>query len=190
MTHFLKEVQRAEEELLVGNVILYPTDTIWGLGCDAENEKAVQKIYEIKQRPSEKPFILLVADEQMLKQYVTELPEKFTELRQQQQRPTTYVFENAQNLTASLMREDKTIAIRIPEDEFCQRLIRNFGRAIVSTSANLSGQNSGSSLQDVPDEILQKVDYVVNWRQDEQLQSAPSRIVKLQADGTTQVIRD
>lgn len=187
----MKEVQAAEEELLVGNVILYPTDTIWGIGCDAENAEAVRKIYKIKEREESKSMILLVADQEMLQRYIKQLPEDFEDLVKGQERPTTYIFAQPQNLPKELLAEDGTVGIRIVEnDEFCHRLIRQVGRPIVSTSANISGQPSPKTFADVSDEIKKRVDFVVKWRQDDPMASRPSRIVKIEPDGSKSIIRD
>ncbi|PRY12692.1 L-threonylcarbamoyladenylate synthase [Pontibacter ummariensis] len=190
MSQFLKEVQAAEEELLVGNVILYPTDTVWGIGCDAENTAAVRKIFKIKEREESKAMILLVADQQMLLHYVRKLPADFEQLAKQQERPTTYVFSEPQNLPKELLAEDGTVAIRIAQDEFCHRLIRQIGRPIVSTSANVSGEPSPKTFADVSNIIKERVDFVVRWRQGDPMDSKPSRIVKINPDGSQQVLRD
>ncbi|RIJ42600.1 L-threonylcarbamoyladenylate synthase [Pontibacter oryzae] len=190
MSQLVKEIQAAEEEVLLGNVILYPTDTVWGLGCDAENYEAVRKIFKIKEREESKSMILLVADIDMLKHYVRNLPKGFEEMLQQQQRPTTYVFTSPQNLPKEVLANDGTVAIRIVKDEFCHRLIRQVSRAIVSTSANISGEPAPKSFKDISEEIKKRVDFVVGWRQDDDMAARPSRIVKIEADGTQQVIRD
>lgn len=188
-----REIQRALDELLVGNVILYPTDTVWGIGCDAENVKAVQKIYEIKQRPAEKSMIVLVSDTEMLKKYASDVPENFSETLEKQDGPTTYVFKATDRVAPELVKDDGTVGLRIVSeqaDEFCHRLIKQLDRGLVSTSANLSGQQTDGSYSQVPDDILQKVDYVVTWRQDEETKGKPSRIVQLQPDGSAKVIRE
>ncbi|WP_242920488.1 L-threonylcarbamoyladenylate synthase [Pontibacter liquoris] len=190
MSQFLKEIQAAEEELILGNVILYPTDTVWGLGCDAENAAAVRKIYEIKQRPESKTMIVLVADTDMLQRYVEEVPANFETLLSQQERPTTYVFSGAQNLPREVIAEDGTVAIRVTTDEFCHRLIRQIGRPIISTSANESGKPTAASFSDVSDNIKQQVDFVVGWRQEEKIEAKPSRIIKIGPDGKQTVLRD
>lgn len=186
----LKEIERTVDELLLGNTILYPTDTIWGIGCDAENPAAVKKVYEIKERSADKSFILLVSDPNMLLRYIPEVPDGFFAFMRAQDRPTTYLFTQARNLPANLVREDGSVGIRVVQDEFCKKLIQRFGRAIVSTSANISGQNPPAGFAEIPKEILSKVDYVVRWRQDEQIMAKPSRIVEWQPNGNVRVIRD
>ncbi|ARS35928.1 L-threonylcarbamoyladenylate synthase [Pontibacter actiniarum] len=190
MSQLVKEIQAAEEELLLGNVILYPTDTVWGIGCDAENMQAVRKIFKIKEREESKAMILLVADQEMLQRYVQQLPEGFGQLLERQERPTTYVFPNPQNLPQEVLAEDGTVAIRLTNDEFCHRLIRQVNRPIVSTSANVSGQASPKTFSDVSDTIKKRVDFVVNWRQDDDMATTPSRIVRIRPDGSQEVLRD
>lgn len=176
--------------MLVGNVILYPTDTVWGIGCDAENAQAVQKIFKIKEREESKSMILLVADKQMLLRYVKQLPENFDEVVAKQERPTTYVLSEPQNLPKEIIAEDGSVAIRITDDEFCHRLIRHSGRPLVSTSANISGEPSPKTFADVSEAIKERVDFVVNWRRDDDMASQPSRIIKLSPDGEQTVLRD
>ncbi|MBD1398731.1 threonylcarbamoyl-AMP synthase [Pontibacter sp. JH31] len=190
MKHFLKEVQAAEEELLVGNVILYPTDTVWGIGCDAENAEAVKKIFKIKEREESKSMIILVSDVEMLKRYVEEVPTGFAELAKTQERPTTFVLSGAQNLPKELVAEDGSIGVRIAKDEFCHRLMQQIGRPLVSTSANVSGEPSPQTFAEVSDKIKERVDYVVQWRQDEEVESRPSRIIKIDESGKQTIIRD
>lgn len=190
MSQLVKEVQAAEEEVLLGNVILYPTDTVWGLGCDAENYEAVRKIFKIKEREESKAMIMLVADFEMLKHYIRDLPAGFEEILQAQERPTTYVFTSPHNLPKEVLASDGTVAMRVVNDEFCHRLIRQVGRAIVSTSANVSGEPAPKSFKDVSETIKKRVDFVTSWRQDDDMAARPSRIVKIEADGTQQVIRD
>ena len=190
MSKEIKEIQRVVDELLVGNVILYPTDTVWGIGCDAENAAAVKKVFQVKERPEDKPFILLVSDVEMLKRYVKNLPENFENQLQNQDRPTTFIFPETQNLPKEVLANDGSVAIRIPNDEFCLRMIRQFERAIVSTSANVSGEQTSGSYSGIPDTIKQKVHYVVTHRQEEEITAQPSRIVQLQPDGSLKVIRE
>lgn len=189
-TTMLKEIERTASELQQGHTILYPTDTIWGIGCDAENAEAVRKVHEIKKRPTDQSFIILVSDANMLKHYVKEIPEGFFNFMGGQDRPTTYVFKEARNLPQELVRSDGSVGIRVVQDEFCQELIQKFGRAIVSTSANISGGETTASFSDIPPGIIQKVDYVVQWRQDDKIDAKPSRIVQWQPNGNVKVIRD
>ncbi len=176
--------------MLLGNVILYPTDTVWGIGCDAGNTAAVKKIVKIKERDPSKAMILLVADQQMLLHYIQSLPADFEQLAERQDRPTTYVFSNPRNLPKEVLANDGTVAIRVTKDEFCHRLIRQISSPLVSTSANISGEPAPKSFADVSEEIKQRVDYVVNWRREETMNAQPSRIVKINPDGTQEVLRD
>lgn len=186
----MKEIQAAEEELILGNVILYPTDTVWGIGCDAENADAVKKIFKIKEREESKSMILLMADFDMLKRYVTEVPAELEKLLQEQERPTTFVLSGAQNLPREVIAEDGSIAVRITKDEFSHRLVRQVGRPIVSTSANVSGEPAPASFKDVSDKIKERVDYVTRWRQDESVEARPSRIIKVEPNGAQRVLRE
>ncbi|WP_299821049.1 L-threonylcarbamoyladenylate synthase [uncultured Pontibacter sp.] len=190
MSQLVKEIQAAEEEIILGNVILYPTDTVWGIGCDAENARAVKKIFKIKEREESKSMILLMADLDMLKHYVKEVPAELEQLLQEQERPTTFVLSGAQNLPQEVIAEDGSIAVRITKDEFSHRLIRQVGRPIVSTSANISGQGTAAAFKDVSESIKERVDHVVRWRQDEAVDAKPSRIIKIEPDGKQSILRD
>ncbi|SIT86190.1 L-threonylcarbamoyladenylate synthase [Pontibacter indicus] len=190
MKNLVKEVQAAEEELLVGNVILYPTDTVWGIGCDAENAEAVKKIFKIKEREESKSMIVLVSDVEMLRRYIENVPEGFEKLAESQERPTTFVLSGAKNLPKELIAEDGSIGMRIAKDEFCHRLIQQIGRPLVSTSANVSGEPSPKAFSEISETIKERVDYVALWRQDEEVESRPSRIIKLDESGRQTVIRD
>lgn len=190
MKHFLKEIQATEEELLVGNVILYPTDTVWGIGCDAENAAAVRKIFKIKEREESKSMIVLVSNVEMLRRYVRDVPEDFEKLAASQERPTTFVLSGAQNLPKELIAEDGSIGMRIAKDEFCHRLMQQIGRPLVSTSANVSGGPSPRTFAEVSGTIKERVDYIVQWRQDEDVETRPSRIIKIDENGKQTVIRE
>lgn len=190
MNQLVKQVQAAEEELLVGNVILYPTDTVWGIGCDAENAEAVKKIYKIKEREESKSMIVLVSDVEMLRRYMEHLPDDFEKLVESQERPTTFVLSGAKNLPKELVAEDGSIGIRVVKEEFCRRLMQQIGRPLVSTSANISGEPSPRTFAEVSETIKERVDYVVQWRQDEDVESKPSRIIRIDESGKQTVIRD
>lgn len=191
-TKFLREeVDAAVDVLLLQQVILYPTDTVWGLGCDAEAPQAVEQVYKLKQRPAEKACIVLVADEKMFARYADTVPPNLTELLAKQERPTTYVVPGSRLLAPNLLATDGTIGLRIVrDDEFCQKVVRRLGHGLVSTSANLSGEPSPAVYADVSKEIIRGVDHVVNWRQDDQTRSAPSRVVRVLPDGSLEVLRD
>ena len=186
---FLPEVEKALHVLKRGGVILYPTDTIWGIGCDATNEQAVKKIFEIKQREDSKTLIILVAEERDVLQYVAAPDLAVFDFIEEQTRPTTIIFENAIGLPDNLIAEDGSIAIRIAGDEFCGHLIKRLRKPIVSTSANISGQPSPKFFADISEEIKNAVDHIVKWRQDDKTETLPSQIIKWNNDGSRTVIR-
>lgn len=188
-TFFELEVEKALDVLRKGGIILYPTDTIWGIGCDATNEKSVRRIYEIKKREDSKTMIILVADERDVLQYVAAPDPQVFEFIEEQTRPVTIVFEHALGLPDNLVAEDGSIAIRIVKDEFCRHLIKRLKKPIVSTSANISGQASPKNFFEVSDEIKTAVDYIVKWRQDDTTLAQPSQIMKWNNDGTRTIIR-
>ena len=188
-TFFETEVEKALEVVRIGGIILYPTDTIWGIGCDATNEEAVRRIYQIKMREDSKSMIILVADERDVLQYVAAPDLSVFDFIEEQTRPTTIIFEHAVGLPGNLVAEDGSIAIRIVKDEFCRHLIKRLRKPIVSTSANSSGKPSPKNFSEVPDEIKNAVDHVVKWRQDDTTIALPSQIVKWNSDGTYRIIR-
>jgi len=189
MIDFHNEVEAALNVLRSGGVILYPTDTIWGLGCDATNEKAIKNIYQIKQRDDSKSLIILVAEERDILQYVAAPDLAVFDFIAEQSRPTTIIFENAVNLPDNLIAEDGSIAIRIVKDDFCRHLIKRLRVPIVSTSANISGQPSPKFYDEVSQEIKTAVDHIVQWRQQDKTPSQPSQIIKWREDGKYEVIR-
>jgi L-threonylcarbamoyladenylate synthase len=182
------EINKALEVLKNGGLILYPTDTVWGIGCDATNPEAVKKVYALKQREDSKALICLVADDRMLKKYVKKVPEVALNIIDVTDKPTTIIYDDAQNLAPNLIAEDGTIAIRIPDDEFCFQLSRKLNGAIVSTSANISGYPTPNSFKEIQQEVLKGVDYVVNLHR-EKMCAKPSSIIKLSNNGVVQVIR-
>lgn len=186
---FDTEVEKALAVLQTGGVILYPTDTIWGLGCDALNETAVEKIYEIKDRPAEKSLIVLLAENRDLLQYVAAPDPAVFDFIETQEKPTTIVFQNAIGLPQNLIAADGSIALRIVADPFCRHLIKRLRRPLVSTSANVSGAPSPSTFSQVSDVIKQNVDHIVAWRQEETAPAQASRIVKWNGGGTFTVLR-
>jgi L-threonylcarbamoyladenylate synthase len=186
---FEKEVEAALQVLKDGGVILYPTDTIWGLGCDATNTKAVARIYDIKKRDDSKSLIILVAEERDIMLYAASPDPAVFDFLEQQSKPTTIIFENAIGLPDNLIAEDGSIAIRIVQDEFCRHLIKRLRAPLVSTSANISGEKSPAFYDEVSETIKSQVDYVVQWRQDDKNPSQSSQIVKWNQDGSMLVIR-
>jgi L-threonylcarbamoyladenylate synthase len=186
---FESEVENALQVLRNGGVILYPTDTIWGIGCDATNADAVSKIYSIKQREDSKSLIILVAEERDILQYVAAPDPGVFNFIEEQKRPTTIIFDHAIGLPENLIAQDGSIAIRIVRDEFCRHLIKRLRKPIVSTSANISGEPSPHFFKEVTDAIKQSVDHIVQWRQDDQQLSLPSQIIKWNNDGSYVVVR-
>ena len=182
------EIQNALNILKQGGVILYPTDTVWGIGCDASNAEAVKKIFKIKQREDSKALICLVADDRMLKKYVKKIPEAAYSIFDVPEQPITIIYDEPQNLAENLIAEDNTIAIRIPDHEFCFQLLRRFNGAIVSTSANISGQPTPRSFKEISEEILKGVDYIVNLHH-EKICNKSSSIIKLSHNGVIKIIR-
>ncbi len=186
---FNDDIEAAVAVLRSGGLILYPTDTVWGIGCDATNEKAVEKIYALKKRNEEKSMIILVADEQNILSYTKEATPVIFDYIKGIHKPTTVIYENARNLARNLVNKDGSIAIRIVRDEFCKALINTFGKAIVSTSSNISGYPPPAVFPDIDIAIKNGVDYIVQHRQDDLNIAAPSSVVKLAEDGSIKVIR-
>lgn len=186
---FFAEVEAALDVLRNGGTILYPTDTVWGLGCNATNPDAVKKIYELKRRPDSKSLIILVAEERDILQYVAAPDLAVFDFLQAQIRPTTVIFDGALNLAPNLIAEDGSIAIRIVRDEFCRHLIKRLRKPIVSTSANISGQPAPQFFGQVADKVRTGVDYVVRWRTEDETPAQPSQIIRWQHNGSYQIIR-
>ncbi len=182
------EIKNALKILKEGGLIVYPTDTVWGIGCDATNPDAVKKIYKLKQREDSKALICLVADDRMLKKYVKKIPEVALNIIEIADKPTTIIYDDAQNLAPNLIADDNTIAIRIPDDDFCYQLCRKLHGALVSTSANISGLPTPKSFKEITPEVLKGVDYVVNLQR-EKICNRPSSIIKLSNSGIVKVIR-
>jgi L-threonylcarbamoyladenylate synthase len=172
-----------------GKTILYPTDTVWGLGCDATNEKAVQKIYQLKNREESKSLIVLVDSIEMLQNYVGSISPKIFTILQDSKKPTTIIYKQPTGLAKNTIAADNTIAIRIPEDDYCRDLIRQFGKPIVSTSANRSGSPTPKCFAEIAPAILETVDYIVNLRQDE-IASKSSTILRINENDEIEVLRD
>ena len=171
-----------------GKTILYPTDTVWGIGCDATNEVAVKKIYQLKKREESKSLIILVSSIEMLIEYLEEIPKKAIKVLNSSDKPTTIIYKNPINLAKNTIASDNTIAIRIPQNDFCIQLINQFGKPIVSTSANISGQATPKSFSEISKAILESVDYVVDLHQDK-LSEKSSKILKI-VDDSVIVIRE
>jgi len=183
------EIKKVVQVLRNGGVILYPTDTIWGIGCDATNEAAVAKVYEIKKRVDSKAMLILLDDAKFLHGYVETVPDIAFSLIEVADKPTTIIYDNAQRLAENLIAEDGSIGIRVTSDEFCRRLIEKFGKAIVSTSANISGKPSPANFSEISNDIKNAVDYIVTHRQNENMKAKPSSIIKLGVGGQISIIR-
>ncbi|WP_067146046.1 L-threonylcarbamoyladenylate synthase [Pseudotamlana agarivorans] len=182
------EIKNALDTLKQGGIILYPTDTVWGIGCDATNPEAVKKVYDLKERIDSKALICLVADDRMLTKFVKQVPTAALNIIEVTDKPTTIIYDDAQNLAKNLIADDGSIAIRIPDDEFCYQLSRKLNGAIVSTSANISGHPTPSSFKEIAPAILKGVDYVVNLHH-EKICAKPSSIIKLSNNGVVKIIR-
>ena len=180
---------KALEVLKNGGIILYPTDTIWGIGCDATNEKAVEKIYRIKQRTDQKSMLILLDNSNKIPSYINEIPDIAWDLIELSEKPLTIIYSGVKNIADNLIAQDGSVGIRISNDPFNQKLIQNFRKPIVSTSANISGQTSPSNFAEISQEIIESVDYVVKWRQDDFSNSKASSIIKLEPNGEIQIIR-
>lgn len=176
---FRKEIDEAVAELRNGGIILYPTDTIWGVGCDACNETAVRKVFALKKRPIEKTAVLLVSSVEMLGHYVTDIHPKIYTLHDYHTRPVTVIYDHPQNLPAIHIAAEGTVAIRIVQDEFCKGLIDALGAPIVSTSANIGGEPFPSNFAEITDAVKEGVDYIVKYRQTDLEEREPSVIIKL-----------
>ena len=178
MPDFTNDIEQCLTVLHSGGIILYPTDTIWGLGCDATNEAAVDKIMALKQRPQNKSFVVLAASERDVLQYVAAPDLSVFDYLQQAEKPTTVIYDNALGFAENVLADDGSVAIRICNDEFCRHLIKRFRKPIVSTSANISGEPSPALFGEISSVIKEGVDYVVQWRQDDMVRAQPSAIVK------------
>jgi L-threonylcarbamoyladenylate synthase len=179
----------ALQHLRKGETVLYPSDTIWGLGCDSRNEKAIEKLYQLKQRPENKSFIILISKIEQLSEYVVEVPEIAWTLVEFAEKPLTVIYPQGKNLPPNLLGADGSIAIRLVKDEFCKGLIYKFERAIVSTSANLSQQPSPKSFADIDPTIIENVGYILKNPAGESKNTQPSQIVKLGLGGDFEFIR-
>ena len=183
------EVEKTIQVLKKGGVILYPTDTIWGIGCDATNSKAVEKIYKIKQRAQQQSFIILLDNADKLKDYIEQAPPIAYDLISQYVRPLTIIYPEAKNIAKNVMAADGSIAIRIVNELFCKTLIQRFGKPIVSTSANISGEANPISFSVISDQIKYNVDYAVDWERNVVREVNPSTIIRLFDNGTFDVVR-
>ena len=172
-----------------GGLILYPTDTVWGIGCDATNAEAVKRVYQLKQRDDSKALIVLIDSAEHLDHYVVDVPEIARELIDVAVNPLTIIYEGAYNLANNLLGPQDSVGIRIPNDEFCHRLCERYGKPIVSTSANVSGEATPRTFANIDEAIVKGVDYAVEYRRDDTTPHQPSNIILLSRDGTFKIIR-
>ncbi len=183
------DIKKALEVLKSGGVILYPTDTIWGIGCDATNAEAVQRIYKIKKREDSKSMLVLMENPALLDRYVDDVPEIAWDLVEISTTPLTVIYSNAKNLATNLIAEDGSIGIRFTKEEFTTQLLQRFRKPLVSTSANISGEKSPAFFGEISNEIKKHVDYIVEYRQDDVTPATPSSIIKLGPGGRIDIIR-
>lgn len=183
------DLRKAVEVLKRGGVILYPTDTIWGLGCDATNSEAVQRIYQIKERKDSKSMLVLMENPALLDRYVEDIPEVAWDLVEITTTPLTVIYPGAKNLAANLMAEDRSIGIRFTKEDFTRQLLQRFRRPVVSTSANISGEKAPAFFDEISPRIRDQVDYIVEYRKDDHTPSRPSSIIKLGPGGRIDIIR-
>ena len=189
MIFFQQEVEAAVDALLTQQVILYPTDTVWGLGCDAELTKPVEQLYQLKGRPEGKGAIVLVADLAMLARYAAAVPAGLEAALAAQTQPTTYILPASRALAPALLAPDGTVGLRITQDEFCHKVVRRLGHGLVSTSANKSGEPAPAVFSEIDPTLVRGADYVARWRRDDTTRTAPSRVVRLGPDGQFEVVR-
>ncbi|MCR4765985.1 MAG: threonylcarbamoyl-AMP synthase [Bacteroidaceae bacterium] len=183
------DIRKACEVMEKGGIILYPTDTIWGIGCDATNEEAVKRIFEIKHRSDSKAMLVLTDSAAKLNYYVKEVNDVAWDLIELSDKPMTIIYDGARNLAKNLIAEDGSVGIRITNEAFSKQLCQRFRKAIVSTSANISGTPSPANFSEISEEIKKAVDYIVESRRDEKIEAKPSSIIKLSAKGEIKIIR-
>ena len=189
VTDIEKEVKLSVDFLKKGKIILYPTDTIWGIGCDATQSKPIDRIYRVKQRFESKSMIILLDHADKLSLYVKKVPPVAYDLIERYHEPLTIIYPDAMNVAKNVVAEDGTVAIRIVRDEFCRKMISLFNKPVVSTSANLSGQPAPIIFSKIPKEITSGVDHIVNYNRDVIIRTKPSTIIRLTDNGEFEVIR-
>lgn len=188
MVSFQEDINQCITVLEQGGLILYPTDTIWGIGCDAQNESAVEKIFRLKQREDSKSLIILLSGRGELHNYIEHIPANISD-QLSNENPTTIIYPGGKNVAGKVLGKDGSIAIRLVKDSFCTSLIKQFGRAIISTSANISGMASPRIFNEIQDEIKNGVDYIVTYRREDEQIKKPSTIFKIETDGRLILIR-
>lgn len=191
MENFQNDIRKAIEVLNAGGVILYPTDTVWGLGCDATNKEAVQKIYKIKQREESKSLILLMEEFELVSKFVANFDEKSVKrIINNSEKPTTVIYQGAKNLASNVIADNGSVAIRITNEIFSNQLCKSFGKPIVSTSANISGEPTAQNFSEISELLINSVDYVVAYKQADTANPEPSRILLINEKKEIQVLRD
>ena len=185
----IEDIKKACQVMNEGGVILYPTDTVWGIGCDATNEEAVRRVYEIKKRADSKAMLVLVDSPVKVDFYVQDVPDVAWDLIEVADKPLTIIYSGARNLAPNLLAEDGSVGIRVTNEDFSRRLCQQFRKAVVSTSANIAGEPSPAFFDEISDEIKSAVDYIVKYRQDDKTPHAPSSVVMLSADNTIKILR-
>lgn len=183
-----QEIHNAFEVIQNGGIILYPTDTVWGIGCDATNPEAVKKIYALKKREESKSMIVLMNGEKMMYNVFKDIPEVAWQILDLSEKPTTLILDNPRNVAPNIIAEDQSLAVRLVKEPFCFKLMERMKRPLVSTSANISGQPTPKSFKEISPEIIKGVDYVVNLHR-EKICDKPSTIIKLTLDSRVQIIR-
>jgi L-threonylcarbamoyladenylate synthase len=186
---FEDDISQCLRVLKKGGTILYPTDTVWGIGCDALNNEAVKKIFEIKKRKENKSMIILIADKKDIMKYVAAPDLAIFDFIENRSEPSTIIFENAVGLADNLTSEDGSIAIRLVKDDFCRHLIKRFQKPIVSSSANVSGEPFPENFSQISKAIKDEVDYIVHWKQNDTALAQPSKIIKWHSSGSFEIIR-
>ena len=184
------DIKNAIDVLIKGGLILYPTDTIWGIGCDATNEKKKKKVFELKKRVDSKALIVMIDSTAKLDYYVEEAPNLAVDLIEMSDKPMTIIYDKGRNIASNLLAEDGSLAIRVTEERFSKELCLRFRKALVSTSANISGTPAPKCFADISEEIINGVDYVVKYRQDDSTESKASSIIKLGSGGEVKIIRE
>lgn len=186
--NFEEDIEQCLKVLREGGLILYPTDTVWGIGCDATNVEAVKRIYYIKRRPEKKAMIVLVSDEREVLKYTAAPDLAVFDHLQKIKKPTTVIYDGAIGLAGNLVWEDGSIAMRICQDAFCKQLIKRFRKPIVSSSANISGEPAANIFPEISDAIISGVDYVVKYRQDDKALAEPSSVIRW-TNGEVKILR-
>ncbi|CAN5889713.1 L-threonylcarbamoyladenylate synthase [soil metagenome] len=187
--YFKQDIEECLTVLRNGGLILYPTDTVWGIGCDAQNEDAVAKIYKLKNRNEQKSMIILLADEKEILKYTDQQFPSVFDYVKGANKPVTVIYSKAINLAPNLINTDGSVGIRVVNDEFCKRLINAFGKPVVSTSSNISGYPAPGTFADIDIKIKDGVDYMVQHRQDDLEPAVPSTVIKVNADGSYTICR-